>query len=247
LTHTIGFPFIELRSVDSTNNYATALAHEGMARHGTAVFAHRQTKGRGQRSKEWVTGEGNNIALSLVLEPSSLPTSRLFSLSMAVAIGVHDFFRSHAGEGTAIKWPNDIYWRDRKAAGILIENQIQGGAWKFAVAGTGINVNQTDFGELQQRAVSLKQITGKDYDPVELAKDLCAFIDSSYQLLHGSPEKLVEEYHSRLYKLNEAVRFKKESRVFQGIVRGVTPNGQLIVRHALEELFEVGEVEWLAG
>ncbi|MBD0288874.1 MAG: biotin--[acetyl-CoA-carboxylase] ligase, partial [Flavisolibacter sp.] len=63
----INVPFIELQQVDSTNNYATALVHAGMAQHGTAVFAHEQTEGRGQRQKVWETGKGENIAISIIL------------------------------------------------------------------------------------------------------------------------------------------------------------------------------------
>ncbi|HEY0067590.1 MAG TPA: biotin--[acetyl-CoA-carboxylase] ligase [Flavisolibacter sp.] len=244
MKHKIGTPFIELPTVDSTNNYATTLAHEGMARHGTAVFAHRQTRGRGQRTKEWVTG-GGNIALSLVLEPVQLTTSRMFSLSMAVALGACRFFTRYAGEDTRIKWPNDIYWRDRKAGGILIENILQGSSWRFAVAGIGLNINQDDFGELNNRAVSLKQITGRNFSSVILAHELCSDLQQAWDLLEKDQPELTAAYHSLLYKLNEPIRLKKENRVFEALLTGVTLTGQLVVRHSIEEQFDVGEVEWI--
>lgn len=243
--NTIGYPFIELHSVDSTNNYAMGMVHAGMAQHGTIVFAHEQTNGRGQRNKNWHSKKNNNIALSIILEPKDLTISQLFLLSMAVAIGTKNLFNSYADGDTKIKWPNDIYWRDRKAAGILIENVLQGNQWKYAIAGIGLNVNQTDFEELQMKAVSLKQITGEDHDPVRLAKELCVDLDEQFNKLNFHRDEISEEYKTSLYKLNETVRFKKENRIFNAVVKNVTVTGQLVVQHAVEEIFEVGEVEWL--
>ena len=241
----IGEPFIELPSVDSTNNYAMGLVHAGMAQHGTAVFTHEQTMGKGQRNKQWVSQKDQNIAISLIIEPKDLAPSELFFLSMAVANGGYQFFNRIVGDGVSIKWPNDIYWRDRKAAGILIENIWQGGEWKYAIAGIGININQTDFGELQSKAVSLRQIIEKESDPLLLAKDLCKEVDAQFSALISQPEKIVTEYRSHIYKLNESVRLKKDNRVFEAIVKDVTTNGQLVVQHGVEEVFDVGDVEWV--
>src|SRR5690242_6119133 len=113
------------------------LVRAGMAQHGTVVFTHDQTKGKGQRDKLWVSQKGRNVAMSVVIEPN-LPAPELFLLSMMTAVGVCDLFRSYVHEGIKIKWPNDIYWCDRKAAGILIENLWQGSEWKSAVVGIGI-------------------------------------------------------------------------------------------------------------
>ena len=87
------------------------LIHAGMAQHGTTVFAHEQTKGKGQRDKQWWSRPNENITLSLIVKPFGLSTNELFLLSMTVSIGVQQFFQSYAGEDTSIKWPNDVYWR----------------------------------------------------------------------------------------------------------------------------------------
>jgi len=241
----IGQPFIELLSVESTNNYAMGLARAGMAQHGTAVFTHEQTKGKGQRSKEWVSQKDMNLAMSVLVEPKNLVVSELFLLSMMAAVGVRQLFLGYMEEGIKIKWPNDIYWRDRKAAGILIENVWQGSEWKFAVVGIGININQTDFGTLNSKAVSLKEITGKHFEPVLLAKELCKILDGKYDLLTSDPSQIIQQYKTHLYKLNEQVRLKKGSRVFEATFTDVSPNGQMVAHHAIEEKFDVGEVEWL--
>lgn len=241
----IGSPFTELPAVDSTNNYAMGLVREGMAQHGAAVFAHEQTKGRGQRNKEWLSTKGQNIALTVVVEAKDLNPAQPFLLSMMTANATKEFVNSNVGNDIRIKWPNDIYWRDRKAAGILIENVWQGSEWKFAIVGIGININQTDFGEMQEKAVSLKQITGKEFIPVELAKELCDVLEENYRVWVKTPELIIEKYRSQLYKKNETVKLKKDSRIFSAVVKDVTTNGELVVQHAIEERFSLGEVEWL--
>lgn len=241
----IGNPFIELQQVESTNNYATGLVHAGMAQGGTAVFAHHQTKGKGQRNRDWQSEPGKNIALSVILQPVGLALSQSFLLSMATAIGVHRFFAAYAGSETKVKWPNDLYWRDRKAGGILIDTIVQGSEWRAAIVGIGININQTEFGSLKSKPVSLKQITGKEFAPHLLAKELCRHLENAYSLLHKLPLQVIEIYRQQLYKLNENVRLKQGSRVFDATITDVSSLGELIVQHATEERFNVGELEWV--
>ncbi|HEX2534689.1 MAG TPA: biotin--[acetyl-CoA-carboxylase] ligase [Chitinophagaceae bacterium] len=239
----IGVPFIELQQVDSTNNYAMALLRARMAHHGTAVFAGLQTAGRGQRARAWLAPAGENILLSVVISPGVLRLSDQFGLSMGVALAVQRFFNKYAGDETRIKWPNDLYWRDRKAGGILIENRVQEGAWTHSVAGMGININQTDFSGLGRRAVSLRQITGQTYYPVALARELCTFLEESYGQLQADAGAVVRSYQEVLYRCGESVRLRKDGRLFEAELRGVAPDGRLIVAHALEERFAVGEIE----
>lgn len=244
-TSTIGFPFIELQQVESTNNYAIGTIHAGMAQHGTAVFAHHQTAGKGQRNKQWLSDANKNIAMSIIINPDGFFLSQSFLFSMAVSLAVQSFFKTYAGDDVKIKWPNDIYWRDRKAAGILIENIVQGAQWKWSVVGIGININQSNFDELQTKAVSLKQITSKDYEPVVLAKELCADIEKAFSLLQKSLPLIAGIYKNNLYKLGEYARLKAGPRVFNGMIKDVSDMGQLIVQHGVEEQFAVGEVEWI--
>ena len=242
--NSLGTPFIELSSVDSTNNYAMGLVRAGMAYHGLAVFAHEQTAGRGQRSKQWFSDKNCNIILSIVLDPSGLKGKEMFLLSMAMANATLQLFNKYAGGEAKIKWPNDIYWRDRKAAGILIENVWQGAEWKYAVVGIGMNINQVEFTEPGLKAVSLRQVTGHKYDPVLLAQELCKLIQEHFDLLTADPGKVGKEYRVNLYRLNESVKLKKDN-VFDAVIKDVNDKGQLIVQSGSMEVFNVGEVEWL--
>jgi len=259
----IGKPFIELRSIDSTNKYAMGLIHgdllpdgQGEAQHGMAVFAHEQTAGKGQRGKNWVSQKGLNIALSILLKPYPLSVPDQFKLSVCIAVSAWEFFSKYAGDETKIKWPNDIYWRDRKAGGILIENVIQSSqsasgsrwqsGWQWSIIGIGININQTDFDPDLPNPVSLKQITGKIHEPIELAKELCSIIEKNYQsLIAGNFMNLFDKYQTHLYKKDEKIKLKKGTRVFETMIIGASETGQLITQHSIEERFEFGEIEWV--
>jgi len=240
---TIGFPFTELASIDSTNNYAMAMAHEGLATHGAAFFAHEQTAGKGQLGRQWKTTALENIMLSIVLKPSGLPVTRQFFLSAAIAAGCYDFYKKYAIDDVAVKWPNDIYWRDRKAGGILIENVLAGNNWQFAIVGIGININQTVFAEGVANPVSLKQITGKTFATVEMAKELCNCLQKRYELLFSAPlQETLENYNAILYKRGEKVKLRKDIAVFETIIKGVNENGKLMTVDTMEREFSLGEV-----
>jgi BirA family transcriptional regulator, biotin operon repressor / biotin---[acetyl-CoA-carboxylase] ligase len=240
------FPFTILMQVDSTNNYAMASVHEGLAKHGNAVFSHSQMQGKGQRGKEWHSGTGENIALSVILDPELLGLTHPFQLSLTIALASYDFFSNYAGEETSIKWPNDIYWRDRKAAGVLIENVISGKKWKWAVAGIGVNINQTSFNAGLRNPVSLKQVTGKSFDTLQLAKELHQRIMVRTSDFSGKAfEGMLSEYNQCLFKRNAVVKLKKGNTTFETMIKGVSPTGQLETRDVIDRQFEFGEVEWL--
>ncbi|HYF32836.1 MAG TPA: biotin--[acetyl-CoA-carboxylase] ligase [Chitinophagaceae bacterium] len=241
----IGEPFIELFTIDSTNNYAMARAHEGLAKHGATWFAHHQTAGKGQRNKSWATEAGQNITMSCVMEPGGPNITRPFLLVAATALACYDFFNDYCKGDVSIKWPNDIYWRDRKAGGILIENIYRANEWQFAVAGMGLNINQESFPAHLPNPVSLKQVTGRHYELIALAKELCERLTHRYAQFASNNPVLMEDYNHVLYKLDETVRLKKDNIVFQTTIQGVTALGQLITQDAIERQFEFGEVEWL--
>jgi BirA family biotin operon repressor/biotin-[acetyl-CoA-carboxylase] ligase len=278
----LGTPFIELQSVDSTNNYARQQieasgmpAKLGESLHGRVYFSYEQLAGRGQMGKNWSSEKRKNITLSIIVDPVSLLLTKgpfffpeQFHLSACMSLGLRNWFAKYAGGDTRIKWPNDLYWQDRKAGGILIEvigntqyamggqpatgnrqytmrtQEAMGGPW--AIVGIGVNINQTKFPEELPNPVSLKQITGKDFDPLELAKELCRYLNETFIDLNrvGFPI-LLSSYNSHLYKKNKMVRFKKENRIFEAEILEVTLPEKLKVEHAMVEEFDFGSVEWL--
>lgn len=237
--------WIVLNMVDSTNNYAMAMVHEGLAQHGTVVFAHHQTKGKGQRGKEWKTVAGANLSFSIVVQPHFLTAAKAFQLLAVTAVSVYTQLLPIVGDELKIKWPNDLYWRDRKTGGVLIENVFRGAQWQWAVIGIGINVNQTAFEELQN-PVSLKQITGAQTDVQQLARSVYSQLMNDLLLLEQQGfDGFYAAYNEHLYKRNEQVRLKKGNRNFETTIKTVNEHGQLVTGADVEECFEYGEIEWI--
>lgn len=235
-----------LPTIDSTNIYAMQQVHAHMAKDGQVYFALEQTAGRGQRGKQWLSAPGTNIMMSMVFDVDGLPHERQFTFNMAMALACYDYYKSVAGDEVSVKWPNDIYWRDRKAGGILVENLIQSGMWTWSIVGIGLNINQTRFDpSISRKPVSLKQITGRDIDLMEALNALAVQLRYRWDELRRSPLGILEAYEAVLYKKGEKVKFKKDNRVFEAIVQGVDAYGRLRVESNIEELFAHGEIEWL--
>lgn len=219
--------------------------HAGLAKHGTTWFTQEQTEGKGQRGKQWITTPGQNILQSILVDPQLTGITKTFHLSVVVSLGCYDFFKKYAGDGTSIKWPNDLYWRDRKAGGILIENVYRGPVWQFAIVGIGININQESFDPGIPQAISLKQITQKETDAVALGKELCTSIEKRLNENKKDGSSTMEVYNSILYKRGQLVKLRKENMVFQTTISGVNEIGQLVTQDAIERTFDFGEVELL--
>jgi len=253
-THNSQFPsFIELATVDSTNNYARGLISaagltERQTRqlHGTVAFTHIQTAGKGQRSRHWEAQPRKNLHFSQILNPRPLDLRRQFLFSAAIALTVRDFLPRDSGKEFLIKWPNDIYFQDKKAGGILIENIITGNTWRWAIVGIGLNINQTEFPPELVNPISLKQITRKSFSCKELALELGLLIRQNLELeSHSDFAGILERYNNFLYKAGQTQEFRAGSRVFKARIIGVSADGTLNLEHEKKESFRFGELEWV--
>ena len=236
---------IVLEKVDSTNNYAMALIQKGSISSGTGVLAIEQTIGKGRRGKNWNALPGQNITLSIVAEMKWQPVLSQFPISVAVALACRDFINTFVKEEIFIKWPNDIFINDSKAAGVLIENVIKGTLWQWTVIGIGVNINQTNFDEVDAKVTSFKKETGTEYDVLKLARDLQEHVFSRFEELKtGKFIQMLKEYNQHLYARNKLVKLKKESMVFKTTIRSVSESGQLITTDVLERQFNFDEVSF---
>ncbi len=235
-----------LNEIDSTNNYAMAKVHEGLAHHGMAWFAASQSDGKGQRGKKWASNHGENIILSVVIEPFKWFAARPFLFNALIANTCRQFLSDLIDEEVEIKWPNDLYIRDRKAGGILIENIYRGNQWNMSVAGMGINVNQLSFSPDIPNPISLRQITDIQYDTLSLSKKLHLLIlDNLSVLEENNLNRIIVEYNKNLYKRGQLVKLRRENMVFETKIEEVNEFGQLITSDNIERQFEFGEVEWV--
>lgn len=187
-----------MKEVDSTNN--EAIRRLAKIDNLSVIAAVHQTAGRGQRGNSWLTRAGENMTFSMVVKfgDAAFPplyASRQFVLTRCVTLAVADYLESEGIE-CAVKWPNDIYVRNRKICGMLIENTLTGPCLAASVIGIGLNVNQKEFPPQLVNPVSMTALTGKVYDiRAELPK-LCGHIRRRLGDFDNA-----SEYVSRLYRL----------------------------------------------
>ncbi len=241
--HSSRRPFIILSTTGSTNNYAMAKLHAGMLVENTGIMAIEQTAGKGQRGRQWLAPAGQNITLTTVLQP---PLYEQFAYAAGMALGCYDFIKAFGVEDLSVKWPNDIYIGDRKAAGMLIENKFNSKLWEWSLVGVGINLNQRDFPELHNRATSLSLVTGKTYPLIQSARKLHEHLCRRNEWMKQTASSaILEEYNARLFRRNLPVKLKKDAAVFTTTIKHVSPEGLLVTHDTMERHFRVGEVEFI--
>jgi BirA family biotin operon repressor/biotin-[acetyl-CoA-carboxylase] ligase len=244
----VGQNLVTIKQIDSTNNFLKNLVSNSKpVPEGTVIMAEEQYAGRGQQQNGWHAEPGKNLTFSLLLNPVFLAVSSQFDLNRAISLGVHNALKTILGSQLKIKWPNDIYYADKKLGGILIENVIQGSKLKHAIAGIGININQAEFPPHLPNPTSVKQILHRDYDLRAILAEICSHIEAQYlNLKAGRQDTLRREYVNELYWLNERHNFKSNNSVFEGIIKDVTPTGLLVVQKGEEEvIFDLKEIEFL--
>jgi BirA family biotin operon repressor/biotin-[acetyl-CoA-carboxylase] ligase len=229
---------IFLSEVDSTNNYANQLVLSKAAVEGTVVLAQHQKKGKGQQGNSWESEAGKNLLASIILYPDFLPASRQFYLSKITSLALVDFLKTETS-GLSVKWPNDIYIKNKKVAGILIENAIKGQNLSSSILGIGLNLNQEKFISDAPNPVSLKQITGRDYKITVVAGTICELINNWYKKLeHGSFKEIDSAYLNQLFRVNEWALFAKQGKQFEARISGIGEFGQLILEERTGNISE---------
>lgn len=154
---------IYVKKAESTNSLMSAKAANYL--HGTCLVTLEQTAGRGQKGNKWESEPGKNLTFSLLLRPRQIIASHQFELSQVVALAITKVLRSELGtDDVCIKWPNDIYYRDKKLCGILIENSLMGPRIEHTIVGVGLNVNQVGFVSDAPNPISMAEIAGKNFD-----------------------------------------------------------------------------------
>ncbi len=238
---------VVLQETDSTNNYANCQLAEFEVQEGAVFLAYSQKNGRGQANSQWESEAGKNLTLSLVLKPGFLEISDQFMISKVVTLGIHSGLKNYVDE-LKIKWPNDIYAGDRKLGGILIENSIMSGKITNSVIGIGLNINQEKFLSNAPNPVSLKQLTGRDFDLMPLLQQIIENIISFYDLLkNGNFEVINKLFHENMYRFGGKHRYSANNTEFIGKITGVNEIGQLLIldQHKKFRQFHFKEVEFI--
>lgn len=210
---------IHIDETDSTNQWLKAHTTEEKM----VVATDFQTAGRGCGTNTWESERGKNLLFSLLIHPVEVPVAKQFCISMAISMAILDALEQHIGD-VSIKWPNDIYWRNGKLGGILIENRLQGGCIKDSIIGVGLNVNQETFRSNAPNPVSLKQIHGQETDRELLLTDILQLFDAYLQ------QDLKARYLSRLYRRKGFHPYADNDGAFMAEIIDVEDDGHLLLR-----------------
>ncbi len=229
---------IFIEQTTSTNTFLAQLCSRSRPAELASVYTSCQTAGRGQRGNSWESEPGKNLLFSFVAYPTFLEAGRQFLLSQVAALGVAETLSVYT-EGIRIKWPNDIYWKDRKLCGTLIENDLDGTCVSRSIIGTGINLNQLHFADNAPNAVSLAQITGERYEPTDILRRVMQRTAWYYgQLKEGKDEYIRQRYKAALYRRDGFHAYRDGEGRFLARIRDIRPSGRLVLEDASGTLRE---------
>ncbi|MBC5773956.1 biotin--[acetyl-CoA-carboxylase] ligase [Pontibacter sp. KCTC 32443] len=230
---------------ESTNSEAQQLLNKNKATEGCTVLTSEQTKGRGQRGNNWEAEPGKNVTLSVILSPVFLPVRQQFYLNMAISLAVLDLLREQGAAEAQVKWPNDLYVKDKKLGGILIENTINSHSLQHSIVGIGLNINQLGFGI--DTATSLAFVTGTELNLEHVTARLLELLEKRYlELRNGKLAKLKYEYLQALYRYQEQHQFIVDGKRISGNIIGIDEDGRLGVDIAGElRFFSFKEITYI--
>ena len=236
---------IRLKEIDSTNRFLRELKDEQEDEMVVAV-ADFQTAGKGQGSHTWESEAGKNLLFSINVHPRWVPVRQQFLLSMAGAIAIKEALETYV-DGITLKWPNDVYWNDKKISGTLIETSIDSKGIKTCIFGIGINVNQEAFHSDAPNPVSLRQILGHEVDKDELLQKVIEGFRRYYELLRRADYMDVSGiYHLSLYRRKGFHRYEDADGDFEGAFVEVEDDGHLILhdKQGVIRSYSFGEVKF---
>ena len=231
-------------SIDSTNRYLKDLAISSDL---DLCCAELQTQGRGRFGRNWHSPFGENIYCSSRWK-LQCDLAKLSGLSLVTSLAIVATLQKFINTSEIkIKWPNDIYHRDSKLGGILIENTINGNRISSSVVGIGINVNQKEFDASLPNPISLFQISNAEYKLESLVELLASFIEKYYlQLRQLHFNFLDKAYTVGLFRYQQTHEFKKGEQILRGEINGVAKDGKLILHANGKEMrFGFKEVEFV--
>lgn len=233
ITNYFTVPLIVLQETDSSNNFLTQLCDLEKYEDLTTLVVERQTAGKGQRGNSWESDAYKNLTYSFVLHPHFIEVRNQFILSQIVSLSIKEVLSKYTDDIT-IKWPNDIYWKEKKICGILIENSLSGHCIERSIVGIGLNINQEVFRSDAPNPVSLKQITGEEYDRYQVLERLMNRIKLYYSLLKHDEEEeeatnIAKLYHESLFRKDGYHRYTDDDGEFTARLVCVEPDGRYVL------------------
>jgi len=239
---------IKIEETTSTLTYIRDLQKKEPLENGFTVYTDFQSAGRGQKGSSWESARGENLMFSTILFPDNLKANKQFILSQIVSLSIADVLSRETAD-ISIKWANDIYWKEKKITGILIENDIMDDMVFTSVLGVGINLNQEVFLSDAPNPVSLKQITGKKYDTEKVLTDIINSMESYFNKLSSSEDltEIKQKYKQTLFRRKGLHPYSDNDGTFYAEIYDVEDSGLLVLKTEAGELrkYAFKEVKFL--
>ena len=237
----MNWKIVHIDETDSTNSWLRKrLAADERSDANLVVWAEYQTAGRGCGTNRWESERGMNLTFSMLIHPKELPATQQFHISMAISLAICEAIGQYIGD-VSIKWPNDIYWRNGKIGGILIENTLKGSSIMESIIGVGLNVNQRLFKSNAPNPVSMWQICEHETDREALLKEIL----EAFERILGS--MIREQYLLKLYRRQGYHPYADKEGVFMAEIVTVEDDGHLVLRddNGKERRYAFKEVQFI--
>ena len=237
----MNWKIVHIDETDSTNSWLRKrLAADERSDANLVVWAEYQTAGRGCGTNQWESERGENLTFSMLIHPKELPATQQFHISMAISLAICEAIGQYIGD-VSIKWPNDIYWRNGKIGGILIENTLKGSIIMDSIIGVGLNVNQRVFKSDAPNPVSMWQICEHETDREALLKEI---LEAFERILDS---KIREQYLSKLYRRKGYHPYADKEGAFMAEIVTVEDDGHLVLHddNGKERRYAFKEVQFI--
>lgn len=227
----LGKHILYFDELESTNSTALELKSQEKLEEGSVIVSGYQENGKGLDANKWESEAGKNLCLSFCVCPSYIKPEEQFLLNKVVSLAVADLVKEIIGsQEVQIKWPNDVYVGNKKIAGILITNSIQGDEMSSSIIGIGLNVNQNKFLSDAPNPISLKMITKKKFDLTETLSRLCDYINLRFRGLMRDRDKINKEYLEKLYRFNMLATYIIDNQKIEAKITGLDQYGKLCLQ-----------------
>ncbi|MBO8159437.1 biotin--[acetyl-CoA-carboxylase] ligase [Thermosyntropha sp.] len=235
-TRIFGRNIIYYNCLDSTNEEAKRILKKNEIEEGTVITALKQTSGRGRLQRRWESPVGG-LWFSLVLHPI-LSVSEIALLSLVFAAGLCNSLSKFLPDECYIKWPNDVYYQDKKIAGILLELNGEIDTTYYLIAGIGINVNLREEDlplAVRETATSLYIESGREHDINRVLAEVLEGLESCYLLfLENGFAPILDKFKDRCMHLGKKVMVKRGERVIEGINEDIDLMGNMLINTGKE-------------
>ena len=242
----VGKVLHHFENLHSTNDVAAEYLSKSTPVEGTVIITDNQYQGKGQHGSFWVSAPYENLTFSTILYPNWLLAHQQFLLNQITSLAIHQVLEEFGMRDVSIKWPNDIFLGSEKVCGILIRNFLQKAQLRASIVGVGLNVNQTEFGEITG-ATSMAIVKGESLDLQQIRNAIFHQFSSIYDLGKSEPDQISATYQQLLYQKDIWAAFADHRGKFTGRIIGVNEMGALQIQlgDSTIKTYETKEIQYL--